>query len=163
MKSILVPVDGSEHDARAIAAALRDGPGTHIQLLNVQPLLNRHIAERLPRSAIAAWRGDRSSDVLQRARRQVEAAGTSCAIHAAAGPVTRSIVESAKRLAVDEIVLCATRRGPIGRLLANSVSGQLLEASPVPVRVVPAEVKPLLDRLAIPAGLGLVALVLLAD
>jgi hypothetical protein len=31
------------------------------------------------------------------------------------------------------------------------------------VRVVPAEARPMLDRLALPAGLGLVALVLLAE
>jgi hypothetical protein len=60
-------------------------------------------------------------------------------------------------------VLCAPRRGPIGRLLANSVAVRLLEASPIPVRVVPAESKPMLDRLALPAGLGLVALVLLVE
>lgn len=163
MKSILVPVDGSPRDARAVSAALRDGPATRIELLNVQPLLHRHVADRLPRSAIAAWRAERSAEVLERARRQVHAAGAQCTTHTAAGPVTLSIVEYALRLAVDEIVLCATRRGPIGRLLANSVSVRLLEASPIPVRVVPAEARPMLDRLAVPAGLGLVALVLLAE
>ena len=139
MKSILVPVDGSAHDARAVGAALRDGPATRIELLNVQPLLHRHVADRLPRSAIAAWRAQRSGEVLERARRQVQAAGAQCATHSVAGPVTLSIVECARRLAVDEIVLCATRRGPIARLLANSVSARVLEASPIPVRVVPAE------------------------
>lgn len=163
MKSILVPVDGSHHDARAVSAALRDGPDTRIELLNVQPLLHRHVADRLPRSAIDSWRAQRSSEVLERARRQVEVAGAQCATHTVAGPVTLSIVKSAQRLAVDEIVLCAPRRGPIGRLLANSVAVRLLEASPIPVRVVPAESKPMLDRLALPAGLGLVALVLLVE
>lgn len=162
MKTILVPVDGSEHDARAVSAALKEGPGARIELLNVQPLLNRHVADRLPHSAIAAWRSERSATVLERARRQVQASGAECGTHAVAGPVTTSIVECATRLAADEIVLCATRRGPIGRLLANSVSVRLLEASPIPVRVVPAEVKPMIDRLALPAGLGLVALVMLA-
>jgi nucleotide-binding universal stress UspA family protein len=163
MRSILVPVDGSARDARAVKAALRDGTGTRIELLNVQPLFHRHIADRLPRAAIAAWRAERSGAILERARSQVQAAGASCAIHAVAGPVTRCIVEHAKRLGVDEIVLSATRRGPIGRLLANSVSTRLLEASPIPVRVVPAEAKPMLDRLALPAGLGLVALLLLVE
>ena len=163
MKSILVPVDGSAHDARAVSAALRDGPTARIELLNVQPLLNRHVADRLPRSAIKAWRDQRSGEVLERARRQVQAAGGQCTTHTVAGPVTLSIVECARRLAVDEIVLCATRRGPVGRLLANSVSVRLLQASPIPVRMIPAEEKPMIDRLAVPAGLGLVALVLLAD
>ena len=163
MKSILVPVDGSAHDARAIAAALRDGPGTRIELLNVQPLLHRHIADRVPRATIDSWRAERSARVLERGRRQVEAAGAACATHAAAGPVTQCIVAHAKRLGVDEIVLSATRRGPIGRFLANSVSARLLQSAPIPVRVVPAESRPMLDRLAIPAGLGLVALVLLVE
>lgn len=161
MRSILVPVDGSALDARAVNAALRDGPGTRIELLNVQPLLNRHVADRLPRSAIAAWRAQRSGEVLERMARVVEAAGAQAGKHAVAGPVTLSIVECARRLAVDEIVICSNRRGPIGRLLANGASLRLLEASPIPVRIVPAEARPMLDRLAIPAGLGLVALVLL--
>jgi len=59
--------------------------------------------------------------------------------------------------------VAATRRGALGRLLANSATSQLLESSTVPVRVVPGPAAPRFERLALPAGLGLVALLILAD
>ena len=64
---------------------------------------------------------------------------------------------------MDEIVVGAARRGPLGRWLANSVSARLLEMSPVPVRVIPGARASAIERIALPAGLALAALLFLAD
>jgi hypothetical protein len=81
---------------------------------------------------------------------------------AAAGAVAASINAAARKLASDEIVIGAARRGPFARAFANSVSTQLLETSRVPVRVIPAADAPIFGRVALPAGLGLAALLFIA-
>jgi hypothetical protein len=57
-------------------------------------------------------------------------------------------------------VVASRQRTRLGRLLANSASARLLEVSSIPVRVIPAAPAPLLETLALPAGLGLAALLL---
>jgi hypothetical protein len=81
----------------------------------------------------------------------------------AVGPIAPEIVSAARSLAVDEIVVGARRRGALARLLANSVTGRLLELSEVPLRIVPGARSRTFERIALPAGLGLAALLLLAQ
>jgi len=59
-------------------------------------------------------------------------------------------------------VIGSRRQGPLARMLFASLSARLLEHSSVPVRVVPAPDTAELGRLALPVGLGLAALAMLA-
>lgn len=165
MKRFLVPVDGSAQSLEAVRLALREGRDAidRIDLVNVQPLVNRHISRWLPRSARDGWRLARSEEALAAARRLVDNAGVTWRAHALAGPVAPSIAAAARELKSDEIVLAATRRSLLGRLLAGSVSPQVIAASGVPVRVVPTSPAPFYERLALPAGLGLIALWFMAE
>ena len=165
MKRVLIPVDGSAKSVEAVRAAVRDGPAmiARIELVNVQPLFNRHIGRWLTREQRESWRAQRSERALARARTIVAMAGIECRTHAASGSVVPVVTAMARHLRSHEIVVGASRRGLLGRLLANSVSTQLLETSPVPVRVIPAAPAPLVEALALPAGLGLIALLILAD
>jgi nucleotide-binding universal stress UspA family protein len=165
MKKILVPVDGSQHSLAGVRAALREGPSAieRIDLVNVQPLLNRHISGWIPRSHRDAWRAERGGEALATARALLEASGLPWRAHTLAGAPATVIADAARALDSDEIVIGAARRGPFARAFANSLSTRLLETSGVPVRVVPAADAPMLERFAIPAGLGLAALLLLAE
>jgi nucleotide-binding universal stress UspA family protein len=165
MKRVLIPVDGSAKSLEAVRATVREGPQTvaRVELVNVQPLFNRHIARWLTRDQRDAWRAERSRLALARARTIVAMSGIECGTHSAAGPVVRVVAAMARDLRCHEIVVGASRRGLLGRLLANSVSTQLLEAAPIPVRVIPAAPAPLVEALALPAGLGLIALLFLLD
>lgn len=165
MKRILIPVDGSAKSLEAVRAVTRDGPETiaRVDLLNVQPLFNRHVGRWVSREQRESWRAERSERALARARSIVAMSGIECRTHAAAGCVVPVIAGMAKHLRSHEIVVGASRRGLLGRVLANSISTQLLEISPIPVRVVPAAPAPLVEALAVPAGLGLIALLILAD
>jgi nucleotide-binding universal stress UspA family protein len=139
VKRVLIAVDGSAKSLAAVRACVREGPGAiaGIELLNVQPLLNRHVARWLTRGQRDSWRAQRSQQALARAKCIVEMSGIPCRTHAAAGPIARVIAATAQRLRCHEIVVGASRRGLLGRLLANSVSGRLLEASPIAVRMIP--------------------------
>jgi len=165
MKKILIPVDGTHESLAAVRAAMREGPSAveRIDLLNVQPLLHRHISRWIPRAQRDGWREERSAKALAPARALLEASGFKWAAHAVAGPVGPAISQTAQQLRSDEIVIGASRRGPFGSAFANSVSSRLLETSSVPVRVVPTADAPFYERLALPAGLGIIALLLLAD
>lgn len=164
MKSLLIPVDGTTASLEAVGAALREGPGAiaRIELLNVQPRLNRHISALVPRAMRESWREERARRALHPALARVRRSGIACRSHMATGRVAPEIALAARSLHVDEIVIGARRRGPLGRLLASSVSASLLPLSEIPVRVVPAGAAPAYERFALPAGLGLAALLLLA-
>jgi nucleotide-binding universal stress UspA family protein len=165
MKRVLIPVDGSAKSLEAVRATAREGPHaiSGIELVNVQPLFNRHISRWLTRDQREAWRAERSRQALSQARTVVEFHGVPCGTHAAAGAVVDVVAATASRLRCHEIVIGARRRGAIGRLLANSISTRLLEVSAVPVRIIPAARAPFLDSLALPAGLGLALYLLFLD
>jgi nucleotide-binding universal stress UspA family protein len=163
MKRILIPVDGSSKSLAAVRAVVREGAGAiaQIDLVNVQPLFNRRVSRWVARSQRDAWRAERSERALARARTVVEMSGIPCRTHAEAGPVAEVIAAAANRLRSHEIVVGATRRALWGRFLANSASTRLLAVSAIPVRVIPVAPAPLIEALALPAGLGLVALLFL--
>jgi len=164
MKRVLIPIDGSPQSLAAVQAVVREGPAIveRIDLVNVQPLLNLHISRWTARATRDAWRAERSRDALDGARSLVDSSGIPWAAHAATGAIAASINRTARTLRSDEIVIGAARRGPFGRAFANSVSTQLLETSHVPVRVIPAAEAPLFGRIALPASLGLAALLFIA-
>lgn len=160
MKKLLVPIDGSAQSLEALRMALREGPGAiqRIDLINVQPLLNRHVARWLTRAQRDDWRDQKSREALAPARRMVEAAGIEWRAHRVTGGVAAAIAAAARELRSDEIVLATARHTLLGRLLAGSVTSQVIAASGVPVRVVPTTPAPFYERLAVPAGLGLIAI-----
>jgi nucleotide-binding universal stress UspA family protein len=165
VKRVLIPVDGSARSLEAVRATVREGPNAiaRIDLVNVQPLFNRHVACWITRDQREAWRSERSQRALARAKSVVEISGIPCQTHSAAGPVAAVVAAAAKRLRCHEIVVSARQRGLLDRFLANSMSTRLLEASSIPVRVIPAGPAPLVEALAVPAGLGLIALLFLVD
>jgi nucleotide-binding universal stress UspA family protein len=162
---ILIAIDGKPESLAAVRAVLREGPAgvDRVDLVNVQPLLHRYVSRWIARSQREGWREERSAAALAPARSMLQTAGFNPGTHAIAGHLAPSIAKLAQDLRSDQIVIGSSRRGPFGRAFANSVSTRLLEASSVPVRVVPTAEASLLQRLALPAGLGLVALLLLAD
>jgi nucleotide-binding universal stress UspA family protein len=165
MKRIVIPVDGSAASLAAVRLAAHESPleRTRIELLNVQPRFNRHVAAHLSRGCRDAWRRERAIAALSEAKRLARASHLDFATHVRCGPVVPSLIAAARELGADEILIGAPRRGTFASWLANSVCARVLAASPVPVRVVSAGRASPLERLALPAGLGLLALVLLAD
>lgn len=133
MKRVLVTIDGTQRSLDALRATVLAGSGAieRIELVNVQPLLSRHIAQWIPRNTREAWRAERSSAALAPARQFMESSTTiPWRAHAVAGPAQATIEAMARELGCNEVV-----------------------AAP----------PPRLQRLALPAGLGLVALMLFAD
>ena len=160
MKTVLIPVDGSPTGLQVVKNVLAAAQGgiDRIHLLNVQPRFTRHASRYLPRRTRDGWREERARAALEPARKLVESAGVACVTHAGVGRREQVVADTARLLGVSEIVLGTTRRNPLGRLLANSLSSRLLEKASVPVRVIPVAPAPAFERLAAPVGIGLALL-----
>ncbi|MBK8324395.1 MAG: universal stress protein [Betaproteobacteria bacterium] len=156
MKRILVPVDGSAQGLAAVKAAVAECRGnvSRIDLVHVAPTLNRHVSRFVPKAERDGWREERARAALDPARRLVESAGIACNTHVTRGPLVTALADTARLLGVQEIVLTATRRGPLAQFLANSLSTRLIERTSVPVRVVPTSAASPFERMAVPTGVA---------
>src|SRR5690606_3294131 len=123
-----------------------------IQLVNVQPLIPRHIARFLSGKQTEALRIERGTQALQAARRRVETAGVRCSSHVLRGRIVASVTAYAAESGTNQIVVGTSPAG--NRLLRGSISNGLIEHSPVPVDVVRGGQIGLFERFGLPAGLG---------
>ena len=134
MVHVLLPVDGSQASARAakmvIALYLRLAP-VGITLLHVEVADGVADERLLPNVAIPA-RGD---DPLAAAKALLDQAGLPYATETCQGYVASSIVDCAKALNCDAIVMGTRGLGSTGELL-GSVARQVITLADVPVTLV---------------------------
>ena len=166
MLKVLVPVDGSENSLLALRHAIAEYQRHHeleLHLLNVQPQLSRHVARFVNRNDRDRWHAERASAALAPARHQLELAGVPHHLHWSIGERAAQICGTATCLGVHHIVMGTARRNSITRMLENSVTDQVLQATPVPVEVVAGDAVSKWESWGLPAGvLGGVGLMLLA-
>ncbi len=139
MLKVLVPVDGSPNALRAVRNAISEYQRHHeleLHLLNVQPRLSHHIARFVGRQDREAWLQDRAEAAMSSARAELQQAGVPCETHWAVGDRAAEICRAAVRLGVHHIVMGTARKNSLTRMLEDSVTNRVLEATPVPVEVV---------------------------
>lgn len=157
MAKILVPVDGSrnsEYALRHVVREYRRHPGMEIHLLNVQPPLSRHIAQFIGRKTRDSFHHDEAEKALRPARQLVEGSGVPYSAHVRVGSKGTAIVEEAKRLGCDRIVIGTARKNSLTRMLEDSTTNKVLEQTSVPVEVIAGESVSKLERFGLAAGLG---------
>ena len=166
MLKVLVPVDGSTNALRAVRHAMAQYRRDHeleLHLLNVQPLLSRHIARFIARDDRNAWHHEQAASALRGARELLEGAGVPYETHWALGDRARQICRHASSLGVHHIVMGTARKNSITRMLEDSTTHRVLETSPVPVEVVAGDAVSKWARWGLPAGVaGAGGLLLLA-
>jgi nucleotide-binding universal stress UspA family protein len=140
MRKLLVPVDGSKCSLRALkyaAAQSRHGPVT-LHLVNTRPpfdnygMVGAHISVRQHRKAALA----RAEETLKRAVAAIGAARVRHRTHAVIGDAAPAIVDAARRLKCDSIVMGTRGRGALGILMLGSVATKVVHLSHVPVTLV---------------------------
>lgn len=137
---ILLPVDGSAHALQAVHHALRlvhEGLRAEFVLINVQAPANLYeMAVAHDADVIDQVRRAAGADLLAPAEALLEAAGVRFESEVVGGDPARVLVEAIEREGCDAVVI--GRHGSGGRFAAlfGSVSGSLLQHSPVPVTVV---------------------------
>jgi len=140
---VLVALDGSEKDGRAVAAALAvaDLVNAHVDLVRVIPRVSDRVLNQAELVGLNRWQGGDRVEVEQQLARQATSltttAGRRIDWHVLEGAsVSRLLVEAAECPDVQAIVMGT--RGPtqVG-LLVGSVADQVMRESPKAVVLVP--------------------------
>jgi YjbE family integral membrane protein len=165
MQSVLVPIG----DARNAQFALRrivqefiDHPGLHVHLLNVQMPFSRHVAQFARRKARDDFHRSRAEAALKPARALLDRHNIPYSIHVRVGDRARAIVDEAKRLGCDHIVMATARKNSLTRMLENSTTNRVLELTTIPVELIAGDQISRLERYGIPAGIGAALALLVA-
>jgi nucleotide-binding universal stress UspA family protein len=162
---LLIPVDGSQaalaavHHALALHAA---GVAVQAIVLNVQPLMHRHIGQFSSRAARDALRAERSAAALAPAIELLSGSQTPFVALTDLGSPAARIAAVATREAVDEIVMGVGRHPQWLRWLNPSIAQGVMARTDIPVTVLARGQVGALSRYGVPAGLVGIAAVLWA-
>jgi nucleotide-binding universal stress UspA family protein len=153
---ILIPVDGkatSDAAVRLAMALFRAGVPVEALVLHVQAPFHRHLAQFTSRSARDELRGERSRAVLAPALEKLVRLRVSCRALTELGPAAERIVAVAERERVDAIVMGGGR-----------IADEVMARTDIPVTLPSSGRTSVLERYALPVGLGaLAALMWAAD
>ena len=154
---ILIPINGARyclHAVEHVAREARRNRNLSIHLLNVQRPLTGYALRLLRRGDEKWYRQTRAERVLGAARRLLDASGIAYrVIHLSGDPVAK-IAEAANPRDSDRVVMAATRKNALARLLQRSVTRRLIDRATVPVEVGPAGPAGPMKRYGVPVGIG---------
>lgn len=157
MATLLLPCDGTSNAMLAVRHAV--GASRHrdvlmIHLLNVQPPFSAYVARHIDRHVRADFHRERADAALAGARTLLDDTGVPYRVHSEVGDRARCIVDAARRLRCERVVIGTARKSAFVRAVGNSLTTQLLEHCPVPVEVIVGAPAGALERVGIPAGVG---------
>jgi nucleotide-binding universal stress UspA family protein len=142
MKKILVPVDGSSNSLRAVKFALEEAKHApvSIHLLHVMAAFDDY---GMMRAYISKPQGDRlmkarAADILKRVAAPLRKAKVDFETHIAGGDteVASRIVDAARRLRCNSIVMGTRGMGSLGNLVLGSVATKVIHATRIPVTLI---------------------------
>jgi len=157
MSRILVPIDASPNSMpalRHVLGELAKNRSLEVHLLNVQPALSRHVGRFIARKARDTFHLGEAEKALQPARKLLEHAGMAFTTHVRIGERAEAIVDEARRLQCDRIVMSTARKNSLTRMLEDSTTNKVLEKTTVPVEVIAGKSISRLERFGLPAGVG---------
>ena len=165
MQRILVPVNHSrntEHALKRVVNEYRMNPEIEIHLLNVQRPFSRHISQFVSHKARFLFHRDEAEKVLHPAKQFMERFGVPCSTHIHIGHCAAVIVEEARRLQCDRIVMSTARKNSLTRMLEDSTTNKVLEQTTIPVEIIAGEAISNAERYGVPAGFGALIALLFA-
>lgn len=142
MKTILIPVDGSECSLRGVnwvlakRARYANPENLIIHLVNVQAPLTHDISHFVGQEQIASFHLEESEKQLLEARKLMDAAGAKYTCHLEVGKIAETITDLADALHCDEIVMGTHGRGALKEFLVGSIAMKIVHLSKLPVMLV---------------------------
>lgn len=142
MKRVLLPVDGSECSARAVALVIAKRllyaapEELEIHLANVQSPLSHDISRFVSHEQIAEFHREESEKAMQAARELLDKAGAKYTCHHLVGHVGEEIANLADSLQCDQIVMGTHGRSAFQEFLVGSITMKIVHLSKVPVLLV---------------------------
>lgn len=165
MKKVLVPIGESSNSLYAVRHAVKlsiQDPEVRVHLLNVQMPLPRHISQFLGPRTRADYHRDRAEAALAPARAILANHSIAFEEHTKLGRKAESIVEEAKRLGCDHIVMSTARKNSLTRMLEDSTTNKVLELTEIPVELVAGDRISPFEQYGVPAGIGAALALLIA-
>lgn len=133
MKTMLLATDGSDSSEQALAFAIelaRD-TGSWLDVVSVRPQWpsTRGLAATLEAD-------DTATDIADRAVARAQRAGISSRAHVLDGDTVRCIIDTARRVRAELLVVGSRGLGSMSGAILGSVSLALVRRSPIPVTIV---------------------------
>ena len=171
MKVVLVPVSDHPHSLDAverIAAEYPNHPDMQVHVMNVRKPLSRRVAGFVRPSLREDYHRQRAEMALAPAREILDKHGISYVQHMRVGDPGTLIADEARRLSCDRIVMSTARHGTLTRILEDSTTERVLQATRVPVELIVSSSTSPLERWGVPAAIvtalaAIVAAALVAD
>lgn len=141
MRSLLVPIDGSESSLRALEHAIElastsDAVALHLLHVNPEPIVYGEIQVYAPTERMLELQRKQSDSVLAPAQEKAHAAGVSCSAEIEQGDAAAVIARRADALGCNGIVMGTRGMSAIGNLLLGSVATKVVHLANVPVTLV---------------------------
>ena|SRR5689334_20689403 len=139
---ILIAVDGSEHSLDTVQYSIKHArwyrEALDVELLYVQPPLpyEGRAGAVVGQEQVRRYYQEEGEAALAKPRELLEAAGIHYTPHTLVGPVAESIVQLAKQLNCDQIVIGTHGMTAAATVLMGSVATRVLSLSTIPVLLV---------------------------
>jgi nucleotide-binding universal stress UspA family protein len=137
MRTILLPVDGSESSNRAVQAAIKavnDMGGANLHLVTVHPpIVSGNVKRFFSAEAISDYYQDEGRNALLPAKAMLDEAGLAYQEEIAVGPVAQTIADYAKSKHCDQIIMGTRGLGAVSSFVLGSVATKVLSLVDVPV------------------------------
>jgi nucleotide-binding universal stress UspA family protein len=140
MRTILVPVDGSESASRAVKTAIqavKELNGATLHLLTVHPpIVSGNVTRFFSAEAIQSYYEDEGRNALMPAKALLDEAGILYQEKIAVGPVAITIADYARKHGCDLIIMGTRGLGSVAGLVLGSVTVKVLSLVDIPVTLV---------------------------
>jgi nucleotide-binding universal stress UspA family protein len=142
MLKFLVPLDGSESSSHTIDHVLKRlgwcQGGVEVHLLNVQRPVpgGSAVASHIGHDALRRYHHDEGMKALAPAMQKLDAAGIPYVHHISIGEPAEVIVQFAKQMQPDEIIMGTRGLGAPASLLLGSVASKVIQLADRPVLLI---------------------------
>ena len=140
MRTILVPVDGSESSLRAVQAAIKAAQelnGANLHVITVQaPIISGNVTRFFSAEHIQGYYQDEGSNAMLPAKTLLDESGLTYQDQVVVGPVAKTIADYAKKNNCDLIIMGTRGLGSVTGLVLGSIATKVLSLTDLPVTLV---------------------------
>lgn len=140
MKTVLVPIDGSESSLNALKAALAmvgNHPEAALRVVTVQPpIASGNVKRFISADILNEYYEEEGEKALKDARELLSGSSTPVTYGVLVGPVAETIVEHAKEQGCSHVVMGTRGLGRVTGLVLGSVATKVISLIDIPVTLV---------------------------
>jgi nucleotide-binding universal stress UspA family protein len=139
MLKVLLPVDGSETSVRATEALIgmvswyAERPAIEVLVVHLPVPRLPNLKVVVSEEAIERYYAEETDAMVAASTKALDAAGVTYSVHRLVGPIAESIVDHARRIGADMIVMGTRGMTAISNMVMGSVATKVLHLARIPV------------------------------